>query len=190
MATAERVDKWHVDGEALVTTGKHSSLAKECERLAAWLQKHQGEIVPQAQQVKLMQLADLHFKHGAKEYDGNLGNLLSTLLSLPEGKLISAKSKHKVLKMLDGLSGKKTDPASGESTTKPKLLAILDVDAAEGEVTLDVDGEVMEKIKCPPLLFQQLLPLFEAGEVSLRVTLCPSSGQVSALFDEDTQAEL
>lgn len=193
MATAERVDKWHVDAEALVTTGKQSGLAKECDRLSAWLQKHQGEIVPQAQQVKLMQLADLHFKHGANKYDGNLGNLLSTLLSMPEGKLVSAKSKAKLLKMLDGISDKKkTGPVFGESTnvTKPKLFAILDVEAAKREVVVDVDGEVVEKVKCPLSQFEKLLPLFEAGEISLSVTLCPISGHVTALFDSDTRAEL
>ena len=93
--------------------------------------------------------------------------------------------------MFDGLSdNKKTGPVLGDSTTKPKLLAILGVEPVKREVTLDVDGEVLEKVKCPPLLFQKLLPLFEAGEVSLSVIMCPSSGHASTLFDSDTQAEL
>ena len=171
---SDRIDKFSEDA----ATGK--GLSKECDRLAAWLQKHQSEIVPAAQQAKLMQLLDLHTKSGKEQYPDSLGNLVSTLLALPEGKLISAKSKQRCLRLLESLapsSSKPPSPSGGQQ--RLSKYTVLDCDVSAGEVTVCEEGNedvVLEHVRCPPDLLSSLLPAFEQGDVSVVCTLTTAGG--------------
>ena len=170
---SDRIDKFSEDA----ATGK--GLSKECDRLAAWLQKHQSEIVPAAQQVKLMQLLDLHTKSGKEQYPDSLGNLVSTLLALPEGKLVSAKSKQKCLRLLESLAPSSSKPSSPSSHQHLSKYTVLDCDVSAGEVTVCEEGNedvVLEHVRCPPGLLSSLLPAFEQGDVSVVCTLTTAGG--------------
>ena len=162
---SDRIDKFCADAEAALSKPAASALVlgKECARLAVWLQKHQDEPVPSAQQGKLMSLLDLHVKNGREVYNEAVQSLVSTMLSLPEGKLITAKSKQKCLKILDSLAvggGKQ----SALQEMKAKRFAVFDFDETLCQATVveeDDESNVIEHVSVPSELVGTLVAALE-----------------------------
>jgi len=156
---SDRVDKFCLDAEAALLKPAVHVLAKECTRLAVWLQKHQDEPIPSAQQGKLMSMLDLHVKNGRDSYSVGVHTLVSTMLSLPEGKLITAKSKQKCLRILDSLAvvgGKK--PAVQEKTAKRFVVYEVDETLCKAVVVEEDDeSNVIEHVSVPSELLGALV---------------------------------
>jgi hypothetical protein len=186
MSTSERVDKFLSDSLQCRTPAQ---LQKEAERLSVWLQKHQAEIVPPGQQAKLIQVLDVHTKSGRLGYADALLNLVETFLALPEGKLVSAKSKQKCLKLLDSLSeGGGPKPSASPVA---KLFTLLDIDRDSSKVTVQNDDteEILEEVECDVGLLQRISSLFEE-DVTIHCLLSPTQPFVveSAVISNDKQA--
>jgi len=119
-----------------------------------------------------MQVVDIFVKHGRDEFTDALSKLISTCLALPEGKLISAKSKMKMLRIHESLAEKK---AGGGKAGQPSLppaqsslrFAVYDVDAATREATVVPEGDegsVIERVRVPPELLGALLGALAEAE--------------------------
>jgi len=152
---AERVDLFYE--EASKHSGNVAKSTSECLRLCKWLQKHQNEIVPAAQQNRLIQLVDLHKKQSSPEA---MLELVQTYLALPEGKLTTAKGKQKCLKLLDELSPSSATSSSSSSSvasSSPTRYLVIDIDVDKNLLTLALltnPDEIVENASCcdPSLL--------------------------------------
>jgi hypothetical protein len=113
MSAAERVNKFHEDCNSLISGQLNSSLptkiTAEVSKLKTWIQKHQYETLPDGHKTKLSQTLELYYTFvsrnielfksnspGQKLIDA-VSELLSDYLQLPEGKLVNAKDKKKIL---------------------------------------------------------------------------------------------
>jgi len=191
MSSSERIDKFLLDATQCRSPAQ---LQKEAERLSVWLQKHQAEIVPPGQQAKLIQVLDVHTKNGRVGYADALLNLVSTFLALPEGKLVSAKSKQKCLKLLDSLSeggGGGGGPKPSSASPAAKLFTLLDIDIVSSQVTVQSDEteEVFEGVECDADLLHRISSLFEE-DMAVHCLLSPTQPFVveSAVRANDKQA--
>jgi hypothetical protein len=119
MSTADRVAKYYDDGKDLVGGGNSAKIMSEIRKLATYLQKHQTEAIAEGAKTKLFGTVEMYYRYAK----GNLTNeavvdcvssLLSAYLQLPEGKLVSATHKKKVLQWAqDFTSGSDSAPSSG-----------------------------------------------------------------------------
>lgn len=117
---AARVDRYYLDGIAIVKSGVEPKMCSEIKKLRQWLTKHQTEMLPDGAKQKLLSAVEAYFLYCCKRpdrFEGEVGDvvtsLVSDLLKLPEGKLISAKSKLKALKWLE------TTAVSKEASVSP-----------------------------------------------------------------------
>jgi hypothetical protein len=119
MSTADRVAKYYDDGRDLVGGGNSAKIMSEIRKLATYLQKHQTEAIAEGAKTKLFGTVEMYYRYAK----GNLTNeavvdcvssLLSAYLQLPEGKLVSATHKKKVLQWVQEFtSGSSSAPSSG-----------------------------------------------------------------------------
>jgi hypothetical protein len=119
MSTADRVAKYYDDGKDLVGGGNSAKIMSEIRKLATYLQKHQTEAIAEGAKTKLFGTVEMYYRYAK----GNLMNeavvdcvssLLSAYLQLPEGKLVSATHKKKVLQWVQEFtSGSSSAPSSG-----------------------------------------------------------------------------
>eukprot|EP00443_Scrippsiella_acuminata_P100755 CAMPEP_0115752324 /NCGR_PEP_ID=MMETSP0272-20121206/95730_1 /TAXON_ID=71861 /ORGANISM="Scrippsiella trochoidea, Strain CCMP3099" /LENGTH=104 /DNA_ID=CAMNT_0003197565 /DNA_START=10 /DNA_END=324 /DNA_ORIENTATION=+ len=102
---AERVEKFHADASALVSSKplKAEKVKAEITRFRTWLQKHQDESLPAGAQGKLVDVVQMYYKivaagglDGDMLHDSVLG-VAEDLMKLPEGKLVTIKAKKTVL---------------------------------------------------------------------------------------------
>ena len=106
----ERIDKFVVDITrwSVKNAANDEKLRGEVERLTKWLEKHQNEMIPDGHKNKLLSLVDLVYRYIPTSQDERIQeskrSLCSCYLMMPEGKLVNAKSKKKVMKWLDTLN--------------------------------------------------------------------------------------
>jgi hypothetical protein len=133
MSTADRVAKYYDDGKDLVGGGNSAKIMSEIRKLATYLQKHQTEAIAEGAKTKLFGTVEMYYRYAK----GNLTNeavvdcvssLLSAYLQLPEGKLVSATHKKKVLQWAQEFT-------SGSGSTPPE-----DGRAASVVTTWSVEG--------------------------------------------------
>jgi hypothetical protein len=115
----KRIQKFSDDCILLCNGGNINKLKSEMNKLAIWMQKHQNETVPDNAKSKLLTTIETYYRlRFNKLYnftlDDVISNLISFYLQMPEGKLLSAKDKKKVLFWYTTLNSEKNN----ESTLK------------------------------------------------------------------------
>lgn len=103
------MDKYFADAGVLLQAGRPDKILAEMGRLRKWVVKHQDEALSAGAQSRLLETAQLYFKFATAGTDpgsqilDEVHLLLDDLLKIPEGKLVSGKSKRSVLKWLESL---------------------------------------------------------------------------------------
>ena len=104
---ADRIDKFHEDCEKLVAVPNNPKIVGEVQRLSKWLQKHQGEAMPEASKARLFGVLQKYHKVATTTTSQPMKDAITATiedyLKLPEGKLVSSKSKQQALKWLTAL---------------------------------------------------------------------------------------
>ena len=108
--TSERIDKYYDDGLQLIEKKNDSKILTEVKKLAAFITKHQSDSVTSNQQSRLLSIIEMYYKYAtSKERDADdddtrmhdsVQSLISDLLALPEGKLVTSKGKKKAVTWL------------------------------------------------------------------------------------------
>eukprot|EP01041_Mallomonas_annulata_P010635 gene10635-22202_t len=134
----------------------NQKISSEISRLRTWIQKHQGETVPDGAKTKLMTIVEKYYVHLTSGNNSAIldivTGLLSDLLSLPEGKLISAKGKSRLLKWLQSLNKSNSDEpkVDNHSLQEASVWVVADICDNTGALTLmkpDVDSnELIEDV--------------------------------------------
>ncbi len=106
---SERVTKYYDDGKSLISVNSAPKVVSEINKLKTWVVKHQNETINDGSKTKLLSTVELYYRYCVTSIDKTLileptYSLLSDYLQLPEGKLLSAKDKKKVLNWLQELS--------------------------------------------------------------------------------------
>mmetsp|Transcript_105582 Transcript_105582/g.265898 ORF Transcript_105582/g.265898 Transcript_105582/m.265898 type:complete len:199 (-) Transcript_105582:57-653(-) len=183
---AERVEKFHADASALVSSKplKAEKVKAEITRFRTWLQKHQDESLPAGAQGKLVDVVQMYYKivaagglDGDMLHDSVLG-VAEDLMKLPEGKLVTIKAKKTALKWCDALSAG-GDKTSGEAPVEVAVSVMLVVDisieAKKAKVTLmdESNPETMEELEISDRgLASSVRACFDEGqEVRLEVDI-------------------
>lgn len=129
MAAAERVNKFYEDSLLVINQiPSKSSSAKiiaEINKLKTWMQKHQHETLPDGQKGKLLQTLEVYNRYSIspgsfldkEKVIDVVGELLSDYLQLPEGRLVTANYKKKVLNWRAALLACIVDSAGSEAGT-------------------------------------------------------------------------
>lgn len=110
MAT-ERIEAYFENSKQLILAKNWQKVLPELRKLASYLLKHQNETVPDGAKGKLLQTIEGYYRfylqseaNSAAQAQDAVVALLGTYLQLPEGKLLSATIKKKVLVWYQGLS--------------------------------------------------------------------------------------
>jgi len=95
------------------------------------LRKHQSEELPDGSKQQLMTCIQLYQKAGAEnvELKDAAFTLVDDALKLPEGKLITSKSKRQCLKWLEALTGDSTAPDAAPSEADTSVLSVIEAEA-------------------------------------------------------------
>lgn len=108
---SERIDKFHIDAQRWCTKNAQNDARciEEMKKLSKWMLKHQAEIIPDSSKTKLQSIMFLFFScplsiNATESILNEKINLLADYLKMPEGKLVTSKSKKKVMKWLDELN--------------------------------------------------------------------------------------
>jgi len=150
MAAAERVNKFYDDSLIIInqcqTKSNNTKLYAEIIKLKTWLQKHQNEILPDGHKGKLLQTLEVYNKYCTssssifekEKVADSVLDLLSDYLQLPEGRLVSASYKKKVLNWREILLGGMNDSSSvGKSSgTRVTRWTVEGVDSSAQTVSL------------------------------------------------------
>lgn len=132
---SDRVDKFLEDAEKLTNLRNLTKIASEGSRLCTWLQKHQYDILPDGSKGKLLQTLVVYHRFyqslsGAdkESFESTISSLFSYYLQLPEGKLLSAKDKKKVMGWLQQLNGVSSASSSAEKASACRLYIVQELD--------------------------------------------------------------
>jgi hypothetical protein len=169
--SADRVEKFLEDAEKLAAGGNLSKITAEVNKLRSWLQKHQYDVLPDGSKGKLLQVLVVYHKFfqslqdaSQKEsFESIVSSLLSDYLQLPEGKLLVAKDKKKVMTWLQSLSAPSD---AGASLGSDDRYLVQDIDEECRTVTLQAvedDSVWLEGvIVSSNTLFDELLERFRS----------------------------
>lgn len=108
MAT-ERIEAYFDTSKQLIGSKNWQKIVPEVKKLSTYLLKHQNETVPDGAKGKLLQVIEGYYRflllsEANSAAQDAIVALLGTYLQLPEGKLLSATIKKKVLVWYQGLS--------------------------------------------------------------------------------------
>jgi hypothetical protein len=124
MAT-ERIEAYFENSKQLILAKNWQKALPELRKLATYLLKHQNETVPDGAKGKLLQTIEGYYRFYLQSESNSVAQaldavvaLLGTYLQLPEGKLLSATIKKKVLVWYQGLSA-----TPQESSQSAKLVS-------------------------------------------------------------------
>lgn len=140
MAT-ERISKYLDDAAALVQQGNVQKIAAEVKKLTTYIQKHQNETVPDGSKTKLFGAIEMYYRFAGRHSDFDIClkdtvyTLLSCFLQLPEGKLVTASSKRKVLAWQQELCA---EPSMIENGSNRKTISKWVVDTVNANGSLAV----------------------------------------------------
>lgn len=150
---ADRVSKFVEDAHKLLESPINvPKVEKELKRLRTWLFKHQDESLQKGKQAELLSTVKSYYKVAMGEStestlrDAVFG-VVDDLLKLPEGKLVSSKTKGDCLKMLRQLGGQEETldvDKSDESSSTVGVWLVADVMA--DSVTVVRGDEILENI--------------------------------------------
>lgn len=189
--SAERVDKFHEDAEKLIASKNSVKIASEVNKLRTWLQKHQYDVLPDGSKGKLLQILVLYQRFyqslpdaDAKDkFEPSLSGLFSDYLQLPEGKLLAAKDKKKVMTWLQSLS-------TGESSSIPSATSLTrclvqDVDDSGKTVTIQAVNDESQWLEQIPVssqeVYDNISSVFHAGEEDIVVLYDEANNVVVSL---------
>lgn len=188
--SVERVDKFFEDAEKLILGRNLSKISSEVTKLRSWLQKHQYDVLPDSSKGKLLQIlvAYQHYLHSLRDteekesFGSSLSSLFADYLQLPEGKLLAAKDKRKVMAWLQSLSSSTPSRVDAALARKPDQgrYVVQDVDEESKTLTLQSahDDEVwLEGVAVPsPSVWSTIATRFQNGEDNIQVDYdCNSS---------------
>lgn len=150
MSHVDRIQKFHDDQVDNITSckGKTSKITSEIDKFRQWLVKHQDNVVPDAAKGQIFTILEKYQRCSTQVYPEitpAVYTLYSDFLQLPEGKLVSSKSKQRVLKWLQQMDSDAADANTAES---------VEAMVARQENTLStwsVEG-INEKKRCVTLL--------------------------------------
>lgn len=176
MNSNERVVKFQEDADKLlqsvdITNNKSiQKIISEIGKLKTWLQKHQNDLLQDPIKGKLFHIVENYFhfsmKHKAiEDLLDQTQSLISDLLQMPEGKLISAKDKKKALNWHSSISLNPTKDTQIINSRKTRwyLEGITDSKFA---TLLNVDNEELwkENFQVDDIaLFNELKRYYENG---------------------------
>lgn len=181
MSNVERIQKFLDD--AVLLSGKgtdrvelnsqpkvisSNKITSEVNKLKTWLQKHQYESVPDGSKSKLFQTLEIYYsvaicsdKSITEELKNVVGALLNDYLQLPEGKLLGAKDKRKVLNWSMSLGSENlVNPPIAKNSVREYFVLSYDrgftllnpQDDEEwienvGAINRDLETEIIEKLE-------------------------------------------
>ena len=118
-----RAEKYYEDAVLVCKSGVEPKMCTEVRKLRTWIQKHQTDTLTDGAKQKLLSAVECYFLYCMKrsgkfeeEVGGLVTDLVEDLLKIPEGKLISAKSKTKALKWLENTT-LSNEAAAGTETS-------------------------------------------------------------------------
>ena len=111
MSNADRIEKFYADQITVLSAYGRAKVSAEIAKLKQWLLKHQDETVPDGAKSKIVSILERYNRAQGNFADirNNVIELFSDYLQLPEGKLLSAKDKSKVLKWLQDINTSDVD---------------------------------------------------------------------------------
>lgn len=117
---AERVELYFETSKQLIAAKNWPKILAEVRKLATYILKHQNETVPDGAKTKLLQTIEGYYRFYLSSGENATAQeaivaLLGTYLQLPEGKLLSATIKKKVLVWYQDLSAAMDDSAPSSS---------------------------------------------------------------------------
>ncbi|RYH20190.1 hypothetical protein EON65_24235 [archaeon] len=122
----DRVQKFYDDQvKLLVSNVKQSKICGEIGSLRTWLQKHQNDVIPDGAKTQLFTIIEKYNRAAGYFTDirDAAEQLLGDYLQMPEGKLVSAGSKRKVIVWLENIRSN-TDDTDSKSSTMPVASSI------------------------------------------------------------------
>lgn len=174
MSNVDRIQKFCDDQISVITTckGKPNKITAEIDKLRQWLVKHQEVVVPDGAKAQIFSILEKYqrcFTSVYPEIMPAVSTLFSDYLQLPEGKLLSSKSKQRVLKWLQQMDNSE----NGKSESVEQMIkrqgetlstwSVEGVDEKNQRVTLlsTTDAEVWKEDFHVPSKnhFQQLVEL-------------------------------
>lgn len=135
---SDRINKFVEDQtKVLVSSSKPSKIIAEVNHLKQWLQKHQDETVPDGAKGKLMVIMEKYNRAQGYFVDirDAVVDLYGCYLQLPEGKLVSAKDKAKVLVWVSNISSGEEEDSQPVAPSISKW-TVESLDARKRKVTL------------------------------------------------------
>eukprot|EP00667_Euglena_gracilis_P023742 EG_transcript_26966 len=124
-------------------------MAAEVQRLCKWLQKHQDEAVPDKAKGQLLAVVQKYYQAaqslGTTALTDSVTSLVEDLLKLPEGKLVTSKSKQQALKWLSTLAPA-ANPVPGASPVEAGERWMVGDIGDDGLLQLVPDGDGDEVI--------------------------------------------
>lgn len=140
MAT-ERIEAYFETSKQLIGGKNWQKIVPELKKLATYLLKHQNETVPDGTKGKLLQTIEGYYRYlllcgsNAAAQEAVVA-LLGTYLQLPEGKLLSATIKKKVLVWYQDLSAAMDDEVPAASTSPSATNSTWLVQSIDGKGAL------------------------------------------------------
>lgn len=139
----DRVQKFYDDQvKLLVSNVKPSKICSEIGSLRTWLQKHQNDVIPDNSKTQLFTIIEKYNRAAGYFTDirDTVEQLFADYLQMPEGKLVSAGNKRKVMVWLENLRAS-TDDADSKTpsvSTAPSITkwSVESIDEAKKTVTL------------------------------------------------------
>eukprot|EP01031_Cornospumella_fuschlensis_P040103 gene40103-48870_t len=139
----DRIQKFHDDQvKLLVSNTKQSKISGEIGSLRTWLQKHQNDVVPDGAKTQLFTIIEKYNRAAGYFTDirDAVEQLLGDYLQMPEGKLVSAGSKRKVIVWLENMraSVDEANTKTSDVISAPKIMkwSVESMDEGKKTVTL------------------------------------------------------
>lgn len=191
-SAAARIDKFSEDCSLLLVPPSSASASSaspplpnyrkvqsEVDRLAKWLHKHQEETVSDGAKAKLFATVQAYYKvavaapRSEEGVRGAVHELVDGLLKIPEGKLVSAKSKQSAIRWIESLRDGSGSGSGGKAVVQRRRLVVMDV-ASDGSLSVLQPGTSDVMVSMPISNGSEVLPrlralLDELGSVDVEV---------------------
>ncbi len=170
---SERIELFFNDQVDLLKSNNTQKIKSEILKLSKYLHKHQNEIIDSSTQTKLLMIVEKYVKYGSatSALKDAIAELVGLLLSLPEGKLVTSKSKKKALIWYDSLCTEDSQPQKIDG--KPEKFTVIDINADERTLVLlsETDSDhFVENVKTDSSsLFDEIAAKFDNSEESVVV---------------------
>lgn len=195
MSAAERVGRYYDDAKVLISSGSLSKIMAEVKKLTVYLQKHQTESIPEGAKTKLYGAIETYYRHAKYDLKNEpliecVSSLLGSYLQLPEGKLVSATNKKKVLQWIQELCIPSDCLASGPSCGPHAMLSSWSLESLndDGTITLlsTADSEVWKEDYRPANLTEHMEAIlrWQSEGTSLYIDLDERSNTIFGLREE------